>query len=124
MTNNKEREEHWVLDKNGEISGLYVVDTTLMQDSCSWDAIDQAIREYSAIHPNEMRLQVIDNAKRVMENTTKTGSNKSKTMRLGVSIPVALMFKLQQIMPDIFEDKRKMQKFMKKYKGLRTCEHV
>lgn len=121
---NNEKEEHWVLDKKGEISGLYVVDVTGMVDTDSWNAIHQVVVDYSKIHPIEMEAQLIQNEMIRKTNKSKTGSNTSKTMRWGLSIPVGLYFKLQMVMPDLFDDSRKLRQFMKKYKGLTTCDSV
>jgi hypothetical protein len=124
MTHNNEKEEHWVLDKDGAISGLYVVDVTGMDGIDSWNAIHTVVTEYAQIHPMEIQAQLIQNEMVRKTNKSKTGSNSSKTMRWGLSIPVGLYFKLQQVMPDLFDDNRKLRMFMKKYKGFTTCEHV
>ena len=114
-------EEHLRFDKNGALLGLYRVGDTA-DNTNSWEAIDQAIRDYASIHPAETELTVRENA--MKRDASIIGSNKSKTMRHSVSLPVALYFKLQQIMPDLFTNKNKLHLFMKKYQGFRTCTRV
>ena len=116
--------EHLEVDEHGRIVGVYTIDTDKLEGLDSWDAIDQAIKEYAAIHPNEIRLQMIQNQETRKNQYSKFGSGKTKAMRHGISIPVALMFKLERIMPDLFSDQRKTRLFMKKYKGFRTCQEV
>jgi hypothetical protein len=116
--------EHLEVDDKGKIVGLYCLDTDKLDGIDSWDAIDQAIKEYAVIHPNEIQLQIIQNAEIRNQQYNKFGSGESKAMRHGVSLPVALMFKLERIMPDLFQDQKKLRHFMKKYKGFRTCQEV
>ena len=101
-----------------------MVDTDEYENSNSWTAIDQAIKEYTVINPNEIQLQMVSNAQKRHDNLTEWGSGKTKAMRQGVSIPVALLFKLERIMPDLFKDRKLTREFMKRYKGFRTCETV
>jgi hypothetical protein len=115
-------EEHIVRNPDGTFKGVYVVNVA--QHTENWDAVDEAIREYTQIHPMETQAIVVQNAAIRNSNYTKFGSNKGKTMRHGASLPPGLYFKLQQIMPDLFTNKRKLHHFMKVYKGFRTCDTV
>lgn len=117
-------DEHIVRNVDGTFKGVKVVDLTGMEYTDNWDAVDQAIRDYTDINPTETRAVIVQNAAIRNSNYTKFGSDKEKTMRHGASLPPGLYFKLLQIMPDLFTNKRKLHHFMKVYKGFRTCDTI
>jgi len=117
-------QEHLVLDEDNRIVGLYCLDVDNLDGVDSWAAVDQAIKEYAVIHPNEITMVIAENADIRKANYNKFGSGKSQSMRHGVSIPPALMFKLERVMPDIFTNPKKLHHFMEKYKGFRTCDAI
>lgn len=118
-------QEHLVLENGtNRIVGLYALDVEKLDGVDSWAAVDQAIKEYSIIHPNEIELKIRENAIIRKGNYNKFGSGKSKTFRHGVSLPPGLFFKLQRVMPDLFDNPKKLHHFMKTYKGFLTCDTV
>jgi len=116
--------EHLMLDEHGRVVGLYSLNTDSLEGIDTWTAVDQVIKEYSVLNPSEIQLQILQNKETRNTNYNKWGSGKSKAMRHGVSIPAGLLFKLERVMPDLFQDRRKTREFMRRYKGFRTCEAI
>jgi hypothetical protein len=113
-------QEHLRFNPNGSFAGLYRLDTSLATGD-RWERIDRVIYEWAKIHPQEVRECIEDATRERNEALTKWGSTLGKTMRKGIKIPPGLLFALQQIEPDLFEDKQLFHGFMKRYKAFRTC---
>ncbi len=118
------QEEHWKLDKQGEIEGVFVVDPTKAKGADLWQKIDEVIVAYTQLHPVEMEAQVRSNVLRMKEQLNEFGSTKDKSLRWGASIPTALLFRLQILEPELFENKRLFNTFLKKYKGFAVCKRI
>jgi hypothetical protein len=115
--------EHLRFGKDGKLAGLYALNLDNLTGDI-WTKIDQIIHEYARIHPNEMKLLVIENKIISSNRINETASNKSKSIRWGASIPVALMFKLQLAVPELLENKAIFHQFLKKYKGFAICKKI
>lgn len=116
--------EHHLYNPDGSLRGLYVVKEGTTHKLSIWDRIEEAIQDYAKIHPNEMQLQVIQNSYVRAGARNDFSAAKEKSLRWGASLPVGLMFRLQAIDPELFEDPLKFTKFIKRYKGLATCRKV
>lgn len=110
--------------KNGQIKGLYMIDPTKVNKKEFWQNIDDIVGDYAKIHPDEMTMLVYENKAIADQRLKNTGASKSGSIRWGASIPAALMFKLEAFEPMLFTDKSLFHKFLKKYKGFRTCKVV
>lgn len=117
-------EEQQLLDSKGKLAAVQFVDVSTLVDLNSWTAVDSVIREYTSINPIEIREFVEANAVLRVNQTYRTGANVTKTMRHALSIPIGLAGKLEQVMPDIFTNKRKLRHFMKCYKGFTACNTI
>lgn len=111
--------EHLEVDDKGRIQTIRYLQVE--EDIDSWGAIAQAIGEYMILHPNEMRLYLMENQQM---RVAGTGSWKSKAQRQLGRVPVALLFKLERIMPDIFTNKLKRRHFFKEYPGFATVSKI
>lgn len=111
-------------DPHTRSSGVLYVDTKKFSHQGVWERIDEVIRDYSEIHPNEMRMLVLEN--RMISEERKNGfaSTGNKSMRWGASVPPGLMFKLETVEPRLFADKHLFHAFLRKYKGFRICKVV
>lgn len=87
-----------------------------------WTKVEMVIQAYARVHPQEIKDTVSDNARRVAMMKNDFGSGNK--LRFGVSIPHGLLFKLQNVEPKLFTDKKLMNEFMKRYKGFRVCQKV
>lgn len=115
-------EEHLEVDEKGQVATIRFVQVE--EDVDSWDAIAQALGEYAILHPNEMRLFLMENQQIRRENFYATGATKSRTQRRMGRVPVALLFKLERIMPDLFTNQRKRRTFFKEYPGFATIDKI
>ena len=116
-------EEHLNI-QDGVFKGLWAVKGEYATGADMWDKIENIISAYAKLHPIEMELQVRSNIERTKEQLNDYGSNRNKNIRYGLSMPVGLMFSIQRIYPEIFEDQKLLTHFMKKFKGLRICKTV
>lgn len=116
-------EEHWDLDENGNLRGLHVIDPKLATGADIWDKLDEVIRDYAKVNPNEMRLHLMEVASVRLDLNNELGTSKGQ-LRWGVSIPPGLYFRIQALEPDIFNNRDMYHKFMRKYPGFRICRKV
>tara|TARA_Y100000361_G_C10886876_1_gene202085 strand:- start:46 stop:405 length:360 start_codon:yes stop_codon:yes gene_type:complete len=117
--------EHKVYNKDGSLAGLHRIDV----DKCKklygyWDGIDALVQAYTMVHPHEMRQAVVENQAVRENNYDAFGAGKQKGLRHGLSLPPGLYHLLNEFDQSLFKDKKKLQKFMRDYKGLRTCKEV
>lgn len=115
------QEEHWRSDKAGNF-GLMDVDVTNAYGNNVWNKIEMVIQAYAKVHPTEMKDQIEMNA--MLQATRKNEFAQGKKLRWGVSIPAGLLFKLEQVEPNLFKSKKMLNMFMQKYKGFRVCKVV
>ena len=119
-------EEHLVFDKDGKMAGLWDIDSYSVNGVDLWDKLDQIVGAYVKVHPIEMEILVRENkaiSQSRMDNhqIVKKGGS---MLRWGASLPPALMFKLEQVEPMLFSNKKLFHKFLNKYKGFRICKSV
>lgn len=117
--------EHWRLNNKGQLAGVWHINAEKAEGVDIWQKIDRVINEYTKIHPNEMRMLVLEN--KFISDTRKNdyaSSGGTAKLRWGASIPPGLFFKLQIIEPTLFENRRLFNRFLKRYKGLRICKKV
>lgn len=117
--------EHWDLDKAGKFAGLWDINAQEVTGADLWQKLDRVISEYSKIHPNEMRMIVVENKMISDSRRSDTQAIKSGTgLRWGISIPPALLFKLEMVEPELFRTKKLYHGFMRRYPGFRICKNV
>lgn len=117
--------EHLKFDKRGEVDKVSFVNPFSGEQSADkWKNIDNIIRDYTQLHPNEMELHLLEVKHARNTRLNEYGSDRKKNIRWGMSIPVALMFKIEARYPQFFADKRNYNQFIKKYKGFRTCKII
>ena len=117
------KEEHWKLDDNGNFEGLYLVDPSLATGVDLWEKLENVIKEYAKLHPDEMRLHLLETAQIRLEAKNEKAEAK-EGLRWGCSIPPGLYFRIQTLEPLIFNDKDYFHTFLKKYPGFRICQKV
>lgn len=116
--------EHLV-SVDGTLIGYHAIDVDKAKEQHSyWEGIDEIIRAYSLINPNEMASIVADNKLQQARATYDTGSNKSGTQRQTVGLPFGLMLALEEYDEELFTNGRKLHEFMRLFPGLRTCRTV
>ncbi len=119
--------EHLNIGEDGKLKGLYRLDTSKVKGIDIWAKLDQVINDYAKIHKWEMIECVTANAatmKTMLREDGRTGRRDLANLRYGCDIPVALMFKLEQVEPELFSNKKLFHKFLNKYKGFRVCQKV
>lgn len=114
--------EHWKQKNNGDIEGIFRVDTKNVRGVDLWARVDAIIQSYVRIHPREIAAQLEMNRERneVQKNDYGSGAE----IRIGVSIPVGLLIDLERIEPALFSNKNLFHKFMEKYPGFRVPNKV
>jgi hypothetical protein len=116
--------EHWKLDKTGQIAGVWGLDLSKMgRASDDWDRIDQVITEWAKIHPLEMaeHIRLVHELNSMQDNDLGSGK---EGLRYGAEVPTGLGIQLQLVLPDLFTNKALLHKFMKRYKGFTVATRV
>lgn len=117
--------EHHHYNDDGSLAGINSIDVEKARKLYGyWDGIEAIIQAYTYINPQEMRQTVLENQVIRENNYGKFGEGKTKGIRHGLSIPHGLMHYLLQYDEGIFADRKNMQEFMRRFKGLRTCKEV
>ena len=117
--------EHHVYNKDGSLAGVHSIDIEKCKKLYGyWEGVDAIVQAYSMLHPQEMRQTVIENDAIRDNNYNKFGAGKSNGLRHGLSIPAGLFHALNDYDRELLKDKKKLNQFMKNYKGLRTCKEV
>lgn len=122
----KHKTEHLNLDKQGKILGLWDFDAKNAKGVDLWDKIQSVVETYAKIHSMEIEIMVRQNAEitQTRKNALSITEEGGNRIRWGCNLPHGLMFKLEQLEPMLFSDKKLYHKFLKKYKGFRVCETV
>lgn len=122
------KEKAFVNHANGDLAGLWTIDGKKCRDefgeSRFWEGVDEIIRLYQELHPNEYDTAVTENVETRLDNKNKFGSNTSGSTRIALNLPYRLYLTLIDYEPRIFRDKKKRQAFMKRYNALRACDAV
>jgi hypothetical protein len=116
--------EHWnVVD--GVFKGLYTISAEKAKEHYGvarlWDGVDHIIKDYIKIHPEEMREQLLSNHLTKTNNFNKYGADQAMTYRHAMEIPIGLHNVLSEYHPELFTDRAKLNKLMKKYPALCAC---
>lgn len=98
------------------------IDVSNVYGNNTWKKIEMVIQAYTKVHPEEIKEIVMDNA--TFANTRKNERGTVGKMRYSVRIPAGLLFKLEQVEPQLFASKKMLNQFMEKYKGFRVCQKV
>lgn len=114
-------EEHWRVSNEGNF-GLLDINTKKVYGDNLWTKVEMVIQAYAKVHPQEIREQIEQNSQIV--NTRKNDFAVKGKLRWGLSMPVGLLFKIEQVEPNMFSNKKLMNEFMKRYKGFRVCQRV
>ena len=111
--------------ENGVFRGLYTISAQKAKELYGvgkvWEGVDHIIKEYTALHPEEMKEQIAYNHVTKMNNLNKYGSNAEKVYRHAMEMPVGLHNVLSEYHPDLFTDRAKLNRLMKKYPALCAC---
>lgn len=120
--------ESHVYKKDGELAGLYTIDGAearrVFGNKKFWEGVDEMVRLYTKLHPNEMKTATVENNQIKFENKNRHGSNDSKSMRQALNIPYGLYLVLIDYEVTLFRNKKTRTAFMKRYPHLRACETV
>lgn len=120
--------ESHVYNAQGDLDGLWLIDGAKARqeygNSKFWEGMDEVIRLYREINPNEMDRADYENIDKKLKNTKKTGASKTGSMREAINIPYGLYLVLIDYEPRIFRDKKLRTAFMKRYSALRSVEVV
>lgn len=120
--------ESHVYKEDGQLDGLYTIDGAKARQefgqSRFWQGVDEIVRLYREINPNEMAAADYDNMDRKLNNNKSTGANDSGSFREVLKLPAGLYYTLIDYEPKIFRDKKTRHQFMKRYPALRSVEVV
>lgn len=116
--------EHLKFDNEGNFKGLYTISADKAKEvykNRMWEGVDHIIKDYMRIHPKEMQEQIFYNKVTKDENFNKFGSDKTGTYRHAMELPIGLHNVLTEYEPDLFTNRTKLNKLMKKYPALCAC---
>lgn len=86
-----------------------------------WEGVDHIVRDYMRLHPEEMKEQFLYNQVTKDTNFNKYGSATGNAYRHAMELPVGLHNVLAEYHPELFTDRAKLNKLMKKYPALCAC---
>lgn len=116
--------EHWKIE-NGRFKGLFTISGTKAREmygtSKLWEGVEHIIRDYMHVHPEEMKEQIASNDLTKRNNFNKYGSDTTNAYRHAMEIPIGLHTVLNEYHPELFTDRTKLNKLMKKYPALCAC---
>jgi len=125
---NKAGNESHVYHDDGQLAGLYTIDGVEVRrvfgNKKFWQGVDEIIRLYREINPNEMKYAQVENESIKADNKNKFAGNESGSMRQALNLPYSLYLTLIDFEPTLFRNKKTRTKFMKRYPLLRTCKVV
>ncbi len=115
------------INVNGEkakIDGIVIPIIELGKSGGKWEKIEEIIRDYTKLHPEEMKaqLELIATLRRLQYN--KFASSKSNSLRWGISLPTGLLITIKKFYPEVFAEKKEMEKFMRKFRGFTVCQKI
>ena len=89
-----------------------------------WSMIEGLVADYARVHREE--LQVFLHGVKMVRGSqrTATASSQNKQMRHALCMPQDLMVLLKRYVPDLFTDKNKMRKFMRRFPGFCIPEKI
>lgn len=120
--------EHVNLHDNGDIAGLWLIDGHKVREHFGakkyWQGVDEIIRLYTEIHPNEMQVMGVHNQLERNDAKNQYASNQEGSVRHALSMPYQLYLVLVDYDPQIIKDKKKRAALMKRHPNLRACQTV
>lgn len=120
--------EHIILKDDGEVAGVWTIDGHKVREEFGakkyWEGIDEIIRLYTKINPNEIAVMNVHNQLERDSQNNEFGSNKAGAIRYALSLPYNLLLVLKDYDKDIIQDKKKRQTLMRRHPQLRTCHTV
>lgn len=117
--------EHHVENSAGQDVGFLHIDVKNIEGIDLWQKIDRLLVEYTKVFPNEMRVHLWENQQIRRTRKDQYASLRTNSgMRWGASIPPGLYFKLQELEPMLFAEKKLFRKFMKRYRGFTIPEKI
>lgn len=107
-------------------SGIKIILPNITPDKAvdMWESIYSLIRDYTKVHPQEMRLFMETNAHARRKVNNKYAASRSMSIRWGMNLPPGLDVLIRKFHPDVFDNKRKFRMFMRKFPGFRVCDVV
>jgi hypothetical protein len=114
--------EHWNL-KDGKFKGLYAIDPLKGRFSDKWARIENAIQEYTKLHPQEMAEALLDVEYHRQAQINQYGAS-SSGIRHGAMLPPGLGFKLEIIDPELFTNRNNLHEFLKRFPGFRVYNTI
>lgn len=125
MPKKNHEKEHIVYDDHGEMTGLYSIDVDKAKKLYDfWEGVDAIVQAYVKIHPKETKAMLALNAETRASNKNEHGTNKAMSQRHALSLPSTLYYKLEEYDPALFDDKKKLHTFMRRYKGFTSCKTI
>lgn len=120
--------ESHVYNEDGDLQGLFLIDGVearkVYGNKRFWEGVDEIVRLYTELNPNEMQGAVVENASIRTNNLNRFGGNESKSMRQALNIPYGLYLPLLDYEKTLFRNKKTREAFMKRYPHLRSCDTV
>lgn len=111
--------------EDGVFKGLYTINAQKAREVYGngklWEGVEHIIRDYISIHPEEMKEQFLYNKVTKAGNFNKYGSATGNAYRHAMEMPVGLYNTLCEYHPELFTDRAKLNKLMKKYPALCAC---
>ena len=111
--------------EDGVFKGLYTISAQKAKEHYGlgklWEGVDHIISDYMKVHPEEMREQIIYNKTTRDNNFNKYGSDANNAYRHAMELPIGLHNVLGEYHPELFTDRAKLNKLMKKYPALCAC---
>jgi hypothetical protein len=115
--------EHWDM-KNGDLAGVWAINPLEAKGADMWQIVEEIVMAYVKLHPLEVEFVVRSNKQEVETKANDFGSTENESLRWSASLPAGLMFKIQQVYPEIFTDKTLYHKFLKKHPGFLVCKTI
>jgi hypothetical protein len=113
--------------RDGKGKTLAVYKFTPDSHSDKFEVIAKLVEDWAKTHPNDMR-EILDGAKEQRNEGNDYGSAedrlKDKNFRRGMMLPAGLHVILKKNFPEIFEDKKLYNKFMKRFPGFVTINKI
>lgn len=120
--------EHVNYDDRGNIAGLWQIDGNKVREHFGvrkyWQGIDEIIKLYTEMHPNEMAAMTFHNKLEQNDKNKDTGASTSGSYRHALSLPYNLLLVLKDYDKNIISDKKKRTALMKRFPNLRACKVV
>jgi hypothetical protein len=95
-----------------------------MDEQQAKQVIDMVIKAWSMRFPAEFKAFMGFIHEEQMAQVNSFASNKSKTMRHGVSLPQGLDTEIEKRFPEIFKDKKQFRWFMGAFPMFRVCDKI